>query len=296
MAVSERASAAVNSAKFAGVTNFKVLAFNPSDEQYEKLTGRKPAYSLTYEPNSEGLVGMQILVQEANTGMFMLGQFSYGNKPVANGAGTKKEYINGELQTAWLESKDSEAFTWFAKEGRAELWTGEKSLLALIKAMVQFNPTTEKLADVFKVNGFKLGDFRKYNFKALNDFLSKPVSKDIPVKNGEIGFTSLVTLNKKGYMVLKLNNENFIQQTTLLKDAEGKRTVVPSKYGTQQITNIIHGYTDKKGVTHEARVPEGFVSLEWKAVDTQPASDATVDVPTSPVATSEPANDEDLPF
>lgn len=295
MAVVEKSASAVNSVKFAGITNFKVLAFNPTDEQYEKLTGRKPAYPLTYQPNQDGLVGMQVLVQEAKTGMFMLGQFSYGNKPVVNGAGTKKEYINSEMQTAWLESKDSDVFTWFATEGRTELWTGEKSLLALIKAMVQFNPKEEKLSEVFKANNFKLADFRKYNFKALNDFLAKNVSKDIPVTNGEIGFTSLVTLNDKGYMILKLNNENFIQQTTLLKDAEGKRSVVPSSYGVKQISNIVNGYTDNKGVTHEARVPKGFVTLEWKEVVETTSSEPTNVFEAS--ASAQPANDdENLPF
>jgi len=296
MAVTVKSNAEVSAAKFAGVTNFKVLAVNPTNEQYEKLTGKKPAYELKYEKNDESLVGMQVLVQEANTGMFMFGQFSYGSKPVVKQDGSKKEYINSELQTAWLESKEAETFEWFGKEGRTELWTGEKSVLALVKAIVQFNPKTEKLAEVFKQHGLKLSDFRKFDFKALNNLLAKKVSADIPVTYGEIGFVSLVTLNDKGYMTLKLNNENFIQQTDLV-EVEDKYSLKVSRYGFNQIKNIVEGSTNSKtGYVAAPKPPKGFISLEWKAVDAQPASSTTVDVSTSPVATPTPANDDDLPF
>jgi hypothetical protein len=308
-----------STAVFTGTTAFQVLAFNPTDADYERLTKQKSPYPITNKNKETEVFVLNILLKEYNTGKFFLTSFDYHNAKVVSSTG-KTVFINEDMQTAYLSDANADAIDkngkeYFSKKGRVEAWTNEDLLLEVLSAVLSFTRGEDNLGEMFKKHGLKISDFRKGDFSKLNSFLSKKVNDVLTF--GEVGFTGLIGLNTKKYMkvilkkglifkssVTKINREE--EAKAISKDANFKPltdttngfNIVPSYYALNNmeknaIASKTQAYYTPKWTEYKGDVAKTTVATS-EFDDFSTPSDSSVQVAETPVVATKET--DDLPF
>lgn len=187
---------------FTGLAAMKVIAFNPTNEQYFSVTGREMPYALEYKAGDDGSFGNRVLVQiggEADSvgeGTFHLVPFYTSATPVVSKNSGKTVYGNSKGQFAYLTGKDDVSMAaWFKSEDLRVAYGGEKELSELIKSLIGFNSKE----DNFNKEAKLIQDFIKTNNPAKLNSLLKGPSGIEGIQMGKCGVGML--------MVVKTNEE-----------------------------------------------------------------------------------------
>lgn len=131
---------------YVGLGVVRPLMANPTNEDYERITGKKCPYSLSYElyKNQEGdtFFPIRLLVEVQETGRYEFLQFYISNRPRVSQSG-KMLFVNQLGEFAWGASMDAlrqnERMDWFTKHEFEPACEGIRVLYTMLQALVKYD-------------------------------------------------------------------------------------------------------------------------------------------------------------
>lgn len=211
---------------YTGITNVKVLALNPTTEEFAKITGRELPFPLTYDKNEKGSVKFNILIQEPTSESFHLVPMYVGGEQKIN-EGKKGIFVDANFKFGWMypdKTGLSEKVSLDVKSARL-LASGEGSLIGFLKA-VFMTDNKESLLDDLKTYNLSYDDILKGKVKAFNTVLKQEGLGGLTIS--DIGITLMFTV--------KINDEGKPKQTFLVDDYIRENAFIPNRLTTDKTT------------------------------------------------------------
>ena len=219
---------------YTGITSVKVLALNPTSEEYTKITGKELPFPLSYEKNDNGSVKFNILVQEPTSESFHLVPMYVGGEQKIN-EGKKGIWVDSNLRLGWMypdKTGLSEKVTLDVNSAKL-VSSGESSLIGFLKAVFMTNKD-ESLSNDLKSFNLSYEDILKGKVKAFNNVLQQKVSGGFTIS--EIGINLMFTV--------KINSDGKPKQTFLVDDNIRENAFVANSIVENKKTNT---YSIKQG-------------------------------------------------
>ena len=131
---------------YTGIGNFRVLAVNPTKEQYSKFgieLQKEPEYR-DLEMNGEKKNKIVFLVHNGKAKITTRVELIVSPTIRTNADGNKTQFINKYGNTAWGVTLDdiieNEKMAWFETESAREAYDGEEALINFLKAWANVSP------------------------------------------------------------------------------------------------------------------------------------------------------------
>jgi hypothetical protein len=208
---------------YTGPACFRVHKVNPNNDQYFQITKREYPFILDYDKDEKGKTPLRFLIEIAKTnsedtavGNFLLTRVNVSKTVVLNKNGDKTLFSNVKGEEAYLPSDGTvpSNMSWFDAIELEPMREGEKTLIALIKALVDFRKEDDWTPYRTLINNF----YKKLDVEILNKFFrSSPEGLDLTF--GQCGFAALlgVYVSPEGKTSQQVLFET-IQKTRILGD------------------------------------------------------------------------------
>lgn len=275
---------------YTGIAVLGVARFNPTNEQYLKITKSSLPYDLTYEVNAEsGRFPVRVLFEilksnedDEAVGKFVTGTIYIKREVEQNKDKTKTLFVNNKGEYGFLANNKEadENMNWFVKDKLIvrEAFVGEKDLADLIKKIAGFG----KDEDFTELNKIIETVYKKYDMTALNKFIAdKPDGLDMTF--GQCGITAMLTVS--------VNTENGKKaQKVLLKEGYVKGTDISPDltvgFGYKAVENIANAVNKQAKSGYPIK---DIYSFEFQKVSDTPQNLVVADAPVQ-------KETDDLPF
>ena len=228
---------------YTGITSVKVLALNPTTEEFAKITGRELPFPLSYDKNEKGSVKFNILIQEPTSESFHLVPMYVGGEQKIN-EGKKGIWIDSNLKNGWMyldKTGLSEKVSLNVSSARLAV-SGELSLIGFLKALFMTD-SKESLLDDLKIYNLSYDDILKGKVKAFNTILQQSSAIGLPISDSGVSLMFTVKINDEGkpkqtFLVDDYIRENAFVANRVTKDKQTGETVV-SKGWIKPITKYL---------------------------------------------------------
>ena len=154
-----------------GLTVVKVIAVNPTNEDYKTITGKELPYSLEYEVKENSNMGnreeypLRLLVHNKEKNIFEFINFSVSNLDDIASTGSIR-FIDSKGNMTWAKDidtiKNNDKMSWFDSTNARPLKVGEYSLYTFIKVLTSYDTRAE--------NANFLNEMEKNNITANDIF------------------------------------------------------------------------------------------------------------------------------
>lgn len=160
---------------FTGLEVCDVLAFNPSNEEYKKLTGREISYELSYTKDDNGRKRNAFLVKSRKTGSFYFADFYISDKPRSNKEETKFEFVDKNLNFSWsnLDGGFADTSGTFDAASAKKAGDGLSDFIAFLKTVSESKPRTDDFMINIKEEDINADKLLKADKTEVNKFLLK---------------------------------------------------------------------------------------------------------------------------
>jgi len=197
---------------YVGLDAASVIMVNPSNEDYERITGRKINYDLKYEPykNEDGSSSYpyRFLTYNKEAG-YNFAEFNVSNADEVSSKGNTR-FIDIKGSSTWGASIEAlaanEKMSWFNSSKARVAKKGEVAILNFIMTFLRYDSRTEgsqimkDLADGYKITTFADGAAVAGINKLLKDYKDQSITLFYVVKK---------TKDNKFYQEISTRNDTF---------------------------------------------------------------------------------------
>jgi len=273
--------------KFQFYTGFgavSIHAYNPSNEEYEAITGRALPFELTYQPNDDGITTNRFLVKELSSNSFHFADFRMSKKDVTTKAGDKFKFIDskGQVSVFYPSVDDISENSFFDKTGKtSKLKEGQETFIKLLRCLMALK-AKDNLVTTITDAGFDFNKVISGNEKEVRKLLKECAEENVgfPIVGFMFGIRTRLSDNKRKQVILTSTPE----------------LILPASYTKKTGTATVDKYWVTKAEEYIAKQSaSGYplkddISIEFEAIDpSAPISEVDID------DDSKPSGDE-LPF
>lgn len=135
---------------YVGLGVVRPLIANPTNEQYEEITGKKPPYDLVYElatgNDNEQVMPVNILCEGTTTGTYDFVKFYISDKPQVSRTGSIL-FMNSTGNFAWGRSREeleaNPKMDWFWEHPFEEASRGIRQLYTFLQVLICYDSRTK---------------------------------------------------------------------------------------------------------------------------------------------------------
>jgi len=253
---------------YVGLGTAKLVAINPSNEEFMSITGRENPYPLTYEPmkNEDGSLNYQhrFLTYNEEAGYNFV-SFNVGVNSSTSQAGNL-QFLNHKGESAWGKDLDSikanSNMAWFDTSKARVAKDGEVNLINFLSKWLAYSSRAEGAQLMIDLKSMGIGDYTniasttkglKTLIKEYSDnyvtlfYVVKPSAdgskfyQDISTKNDMYFFANpdgTVPKNVLGYYVDKIVKNTAERGATLCKEGVQYELCLLTKFGGKAVEPV----------------------------------------------------------
>lgn len=275
-----------------GLAVVKVVAVNPTNEEYKSITGKEIAYPLEYKIQENSNMGnreeypVRLLVHNQEKNIFEFINFSVSNSDDVASTGSVR-FIDSKGNMTWAKDietiKNNDKMSWFDSANARPLKAGEYSLYTFIKVLTSYDSRAEgaNFLNEMEKNGITAGNIFAGNTGGLSKLFKWTNESNFGVV---VVFTvEEKTKDDKTYDVQKiLSNPDCFFYSDLDENTK-QRTV--SKYSYKAFEKLVKGDDSKQQSPLKIKGYTTYKLQDYKKEDcfnVEPSDEA----PTTTTATS----------
>ena len=173
---------------YTGYVALDVLAFDPSNDEYEALTGRKMPFELEYNANDEGVTTHRVLVREVTRNTFTFIDYRVGNTAweSKNNPGSF-QWVDKNLNFGWGKTaEDVNADYGFDAASAKKSFKGLEEFGVFLKRMMRTGKDSDITTVASGLEDISITDVIKLKKKAVNKLIAE--CNIAPDSNGKGGY------------------------------------------------------------------------------------------------------------
>lgn len=273
MAIQQNNKSAVKTyVPYTGYVAVDVLAFDPTDAEYEAITGRKHGFPLDYNANDEGVITHRVLVREVTRNTFAFMEFRIGNTPWESKTG-KFQWVDKNFNFGWAATADEVNSDYgFDNKSAKKSFKGLEEFGNFIKKMARITKDSDLVTVASGLEDIDINDVIKLKKKAVNKLIAE--CNIAPDSNGKGGYpyasistaVSVYTSNA-GKMRQVFHSHKDLVTAPDIKDGN----LVPSKFWMDKVLKKIE--ESQSGSYPIIPASHFFAGMEVKDVDLTASSD-----------------------
>lgn len=274
MALQAKQNTAKTYVPYTGYCAFDVLAFDPSNAEYEAITGRDLPYQLDYNANDEGVTTHRVLVREVTRNTFTFMEYRIGNTPweSKNNPGSF-QWVDKNLNFGWGTSADEVKSSGFDAASAKKSFKGLEDFGMFIKRMARTDKDTDISTVASGLDDIDIADVIKLKKKAVNKLIAE--CNIAPDSTGKGGYpyssvaSAISVYNTQTGKMRQVVSVNKDVVTAPEIDKNGK--LVPSKFWMDKVYKKIED--SQSGSYPLISSSHFFGGMDIKDVDLSSSSD-----------------------
>lgn len=274
MAITVKQNSSKTYVPYTGYVALDVRAFNPTNAEYEAITGKTLTYQLEYNADDNGVTTHRVLVREVTRNTFTFMEYRIGNTPweSTNNPGSF-QWVDKYLNFGWGTSPDEVKSNGFDANSAKKSFKGLEDFAMLIKRMARTNKDTDIVTVVSGLDDIDINDVIKLKKKAVNKLIAE--CNIAPDDSGRGGYPyasvasaiSVYTSGTTGKMRQVVSVNKDVVTAPDVKDG----TIVPSSFWVNKVREKL----EKSQSTQYPLIPSNhiFDGMDIKDVDLSASSD-----------------------